>query len=138
MLTGSVEMLWLPDGERMQAVTGFSFTDRAGRVWPVHAGFVTDGASIPRELWGVIGAPFNGDYRIAAVLHDSAYGALGVAKLDADLMLHEASLFFGCAKWLADALYAGVRLGGMSAYVADQRDAAEHLQADADLRAGGG
>lgn len=124
MLNGEVETLWLADGRLMQIVQPFSFTDAAGRVWPVPAKFVTDGASIPQPLWGVIGSPFTGDYRVAGVLHDAAYATLGIAKLDADLMLHEASLALGCHRWLADALYAGVRVGGAEAYAEDQRQAA--------------
>jgi hypothetical protein len=33
-------------------------------------GFVTDGASIPRPFWSLIGSPLTGKYRKAAVIHD--------------------------------------------------------------------
>ena len=42
MLTGRVTTNWEPDGLRMQIVEAFTFTDAAGRVWEVPAGFVTD------------------------------------------------------------------------------------------------
>ena len=129
MLDLRVETLWLNDGRRMQVVEPVEFRDEAGRVWRVPLGFVTDGASIPRELWSIIGSPFTGPYRIAAVLHDAAYATLGVAKLDADRMLREAALAMGCSRWLADALYAGVRAGGLGAYVEDQRGAGIAAQA---------
>jgi hypothetical protein len=32
-----------------------------------------DGTSIPQMFWWVIGSPYTGDYRRAAVLHDAAY-----------------------------------------------------------------
>ena len=61
-------------------------------------------------------------------LKRSAYGArlartLGVAKLDADLMLLEACLEMGCPRELAQVLYEGVRLFGYAAYDEDQRAA---------------
>lgn len=125
MFAGPVETLWMPDGVHMQIVASFTFTDRAGRVWPVPAGFITDGASIPQALWSIIGSPYTGKYRIAAIPHDVAYSTLGVAKLDADLMLREAALTCGCEPWLADALYAGVRAGGLAAYTDDQARSAQ-------------
>ena len=39
-------------------------------------GMITDGASIPRFFWRIIGSPLSGKYRQAAVIHDAGY--LGV------------------------------------------------------------
>ena len=36
----------------------------------VPAGFISDGASIPRPLWAVIGPPIGSDHLIPAVVHD--------------------------------------------------------------------
>lgn len=124
MLTGRVLTVWEPDGLQMQIVEPFAFTDAAGRVWPVPAGFVTDGASIPRALWSIVGSPFTGAYRVAGVLHDSAYSQLGVTKNDADNMLREAAMDSGCEWWLAESIYAGVRVGGLGPYSESQREAA--------------
>jgi hypothetical protein len=118
--SGEVEAEWLPDGVNMRLLSPISYTDRNGRVWSAPAGFVTDGASIPQEFWSLIGSPFTGKYRTAAVLHDAAYRTLGVTKDDADLMLRDASLELGCPHWIAEALYTGVRFGGVDAYAADQ------------------
>lgn len=38
-------------------------------------GTFTDGASIPRFFWRVIGGPMTGKYRMAAVIHDAGYTA---------------------------------------------------------------
>jgi hypothetical protein len=108
----------------MTILSSITYTDPRGRVWGVPAGFVTDGASIPMELWGLVGSPFTGKYRVAAVFHDVAYQTLGVAKTDADQMLREASIELGCEAWRADAIYDGVRFGGLDAYTDDQRQAA--------------
>jgi hypothetical protein len=118
--SGEVQAEWLPDGETMRLLSPLRYTDHAGRVWTAPAGFVTDGASIPRALWIIVGAPFNGKYREAAVLHDAAYRTLGVTKEDADNMLWEASIELGCEEWLADLIYEGVRVGGVDAYAEDQ------------------
>ncbi|MCH8031223.1 MAG: DUF1353 domain-containing protein, partial [Bacteroidetes bacterium] len=38
--------------------------------WTAPAGDIIDGASIPRGLWTIVGAPFDGLYRKASVIHD--------------------------------------------------------------------
>lgn len=40
--------------------------------WLAPKGFITDGASIPRIAWSIIGGPFEGQYRKAAIIHDVA------------------------------------------------------------------
>jgi hypothetical protein len=122
--SGPVKTVWLDDGLHMQVIEAVSYVDPAGRVWRVPAGFVTDGASIPDELWSLVGSPFTGKYRVAAVFHDAAYATLGVAKDDADRMLRDAALELGCEHWRAEAIYEGVRVGGASSYAEDQRAAA--------------
>ncbi|BBO04463.1 hypothetical protein SG09_38130 [Bradyrhizobium ottawaense] len=46
------------------------YIDPDGVEWAVPKGFATDGASIPQFLWSLIGGPFEGPYRAAAVIHD--------------------------------------------------------------------
>ncbi|MCP4410913.1 MAG: DUF1353 domain-containing protein [Gammaproteobacteria bacterium] len=41
-------------------------------------GMETDGASIPRFFWRLVGSPLSGKYRQAAVIHDAGY--LGVLR----------------------------------------------------------
>lgn len=43
---------------------------RMTKLFTIPAGFICDGASIPRLMWTVVGSPLTGDYRRAAVLHD--------------------------------------------------------------------
>lgn len=122
--SGPVRAEWLSDGVLMRILDALTYTDPDGRAWTVPAGFVTDGASIPPELWGLIGSPFTGKYRVAAVCHDAAYQTLGVAKSHADSMLYEAMIELGCPRLTADFIYEGVRIGGQSSYQADQKAAA--------------
>lgn len=119
-----VRTQWCEDGLHMVVLDELTYTDPDGRVWKVPAGFVTDGASIPNEFWGIIGSPFTGKYRVAAVFHDAAYATLGSGKGACDNMLFEAMLELGCERWRADAIYEGVRLGGKSSYDDDQKAAA--------------
>ena len=104
----------------MRVLCDLAYTDKAGRIWRCPKGFVTDGASIPEELWSLIGSPFTGKYRVAAVFHDAAYATPGMVKADADMMLRDAAIELGCEVWRADAIYEGVRIGGDAAFNDDQ------------------
>ena len=68
--TGDVILRVLPDGVNMQVQNPFSYRDSHGVPWPVPAGAITDGASIPSPLWSILGAPYTGLYREAAIVHD--------------------------------------------------------------------
>src|ERR1035441_4686270 len=46
--------------------------DPDGLEWKAPKGLVTDGASIPQIAWTPVGGPFEGLYRLAAVVHDAA------------------------------------------------------------------
>ena len=115
---------WSADGRLMVVVDEVSFTDKAGRVWTVPAGFETDGASIPHALWALVGSPFTGRYRAAAVFHDCAYRTLGVTKEEGDAMFLEAMLECGCEPWRAELIHEAVRRAGFESYAAAQRSAA--------------
>lgn len=50
----------------------------------VAPGFRTDGASIPRLLWRVLGSPYDPDVIAAAIAHDALYRGEIVPRKDAD------------------------------------------------------
>lgn len=52
----------------------------------VKTGMSTDGASIPRFLWAIIGSPYVGKYRKSAILHDGLYRSQKLSKLDSDIL----------------------------------------------------
>jgi len=56
---------------------GYDFVVRVGdgTTLTATAGTATDGASIPRFFWRIIGPPMTGRYRQAAVIHDAGYTA---------------------------------------------------------------
>jgi hypothetical protein len=100
---------WNPDGRNMTLVTELRYTDPKGEVWVAPAGSVTDGASIPRYLWSIMGGPFEGQYRNASVLHDVAYGDKKRPWQDCDRMFYYAMRCSGVnaveAKTMFYALY---------------------------------
>lgn len=69
---GTIKVTWNSDGRRMTLVDDFAYLDPDGVEWLAPKGSVTDGASIPLFAWSIIGGPFEGVYRDAAVVHDVA------------------------------------------------------------------
>ena len=76
----------------------------------------TDGASIPRVLWTLAGAPLR-DSRVlpAAIIHDQLYATCGMGVLSresCDAIFHRALLAAGCPRLRARLYWLGVRSGG--------------------------
>lgn len=91
-----------------------------GRSFVVHAGFQTDGASVPEVFENVIE---NDDPRVflAAVAHDYLYSIQGdvwgqgiapSTREEADDILSAGMATLGAEFWKREAVYAGVRAGG--------------------------
>jgi hypothetical protein len=59
-----------PEGLRFTLEQAFGYVDPSGVMWQAEKGLVTDGASIPWPFWSIVGGPFEGQYRRAAVIHD--------------------------------------------------------------------
>lgn len=60
----------LPQGRLAELHEDFAFTTPDGRRITMSRGYISDGASIPRLLWTLVGSPFTGKYRWAAWPHD--------------------------------------------------------------------
>ncbi len=69
---GNVTATWSDDGRNMTLERDFTYVDPHGKQWLAPTGAVINGASIPRLFWSVVGGPFEGTFRNASVLHDSA------------------------------------------------------------------
>ena len=67
---GEVIASWLPDGRSMQLKKPVRYFGPDNVRWDAPAGLVSDGASIPPFFWSIIGGPFSGPYRNAAIIHD--------------------------------------------------------------------
>jgi hypothetical protein len=102
-----------PD-RQMTLLHEFWFDDPSGKRWITPAGYVTDGTSIPRALWTLVGSPFTGDYRRAAIVHDKACVDAGGdrrARRAADKMFYHACRAGGCSIRDATIMFLGVRIG---------------------------
>jgi hypothetical protein len=89
----------------------------------IKASFRTDGASIPRLFWRVIGHPFQGDYLGPAVVHDALYQSEALTRAQADCLLYDLLLANGVGRCRAWTIYRAVRMFGWSAWN-DRNDAA--------------
>jgi hypothetical protein len=59
-----------PNGRYFELMEPFGYIDLKGDRWQAEKGLVTDGASIPQILWSIVGGPYEGPYRRAAIIHD--------------------------------------------------------------------
>lgn len=103
----------LEDGRRWQLVEGFEYhvgdypsTD----VITVPAGTITDFASVPQPLWGIL--PPWGKYGKAAVVHDWLYRQKSRSRKDADAVFLEAMAVLGVPRWQRRLMWLGVRVFG--------------------------
>jgi hypothetical protein len=108
---GELVLTPMDDGRNMKLVQPYAYVDPKDHEWPVPAGEITDGASVPKFFWAYY-APFTGNYRNAAVIHDyycvtksatweathllfyNAMRAANVAEKDAKI-LYAAVYYFG-------------------------------------------
>jgi hypothetical protein len=96
----------------IKLVQPFGYVDPRGVHWDVPIGYVTNGASIPTSLWAVVGGPFDGPYRDAAVLHDYYCEAKTRTSDDTHRMYYEAAVARGTSENVASTMYAGLVFGG--------------------------
>jgi hypothetical protein len=94
----------------------FRYHHRIGTII-VPAGFLTDGASIPRLFWGIL-SPF-GSYFSAALIHDYLYHPDSQWQIDramADLVFLDAMRDVGVGWLTRQTIHKAVRLGGWARY----------------------
>ncbi|MEA1053430.1 DUF1353 domain-containing protein, partial [Lamprobacter modestohalophilus] len=102
----------------------------------VQPGALTDGASIPRLLWTLVGSPMR-DWRVlrAAILHDQLYRSLGVdgqlKRAECDAVFRQALIAAGVPAYKAWLYWSGVRIGG---WVGWRRYAREPAQVKREVR----
>jgi Protein of unknown function (DUF1353) len=109
---GPIVTEWLEDGRLMKLREPFEFVDYDGRRWPVPAGIVVDGASIPEFFWSLIGGPFEGLYRVPSVIHDFYCEKRTRTDAEVHLCFYQAMRTAGVSKSRAWLMYqAVVRFG---------------------------
>ena len=105
---GEPRLLFLPDGRKMRLLTPFAYRDSHGTLWTSPAGAKTDGASIPRPVWALVGGPFEGKYRTAAIIHDRYCDTKTRSWQDTHRVFLDAMLTAGESKAKAQMLYYAV------------------------------
>lgn len=89
-----------------------AFERMTGEIITPEAGFVFDGASIPVLLWWLIGSPFTGRYREAAVIHDWLCKVQDRPHRQAHYVFYEAARALGVSKVRAKLMYWGLLIAG--------------------------
>lgn len=107
----------MKNGKRRFVLTApFEAVTSLGRIL-VHRGFETDGASIPRAAWAIIGSPFD-EYLEAAVIHDFLYSAWNQEydRSEADHIFRELMWNTGVNRAKLSTMWLMVRLFGRSSF----------------------
>lgn len=105
---GDVVLEQLNDGRSVRTKTNFGFTDSKGYKWEVPSGTELNGAGIPNALWSVVGSPFSGKYRKAAIIHEHAINIRERPYQDVHRMFYEAMIASEVDEPTAKTLYAAV------------------------------
>ena len=113
-------------GTTAHLTRSFHYTALSGIKYTCPSRMLTDGLSLPRFLWRVLGAPFASPYLAAGIIHDAGCIDAQLAKdevglleaqrlrLIADKLFREMLMFLGCSKARAWIFYRGVRIGANS------------------------
>lgn len=78
----------------------------------IKAGFVYDGASIPRLFWSLIGSPFTGTHTKAAFIHDALYAGEIYDRKICDWMFLQILQEHSCSWIKRNLLWLAVRIFG--------------------------
>jgi hypothetical protein len=83
-----------------------------GRLLVVSPGFISDGASIPRVLWPLVGPRYNPKTFAPAFAHDALYAAELLPRRECDQEFRRLLIMGGAGYTRAQAYYAAVRSFG--------------------------
>jgi hypothetical protein len=116
---GSVRVEWVRSqppstgqDRYMRLLEDFTYIDPRGKAWTARKGYATDGASIPKAFWSIVGGPFEGGYREAAVIHDWYCDSKTEPWKDVHRIFYYACRAAGVSDKKAKTLYAAVRMFG--------------------------
>lgn len=99
--------------ERLRKLTKpFTYVSKRNKIYALPIGFVSDGASIPKLLWSVIGSPFTGKYEKPVWIHDWNYKTQKIKRNLADKIFYEGMVEERVSLWKRQTMWFGVRVGG--------------------------
>jgi hypothetical protein len=103
---------FLDDGRKIQLLDDFRFLDPSDIEWKAERGFVSDGASIPRSLWTIVGGPLDGKYRRASIIHDKYCEIRTRSWKDTHRVFYFGMRASGVSESKARTMYFAVLIGG--------------------------
>lgn len=112
---GPVRVEWMRGDQsdrEMKLLEDLIYVDPKGKRWIAKKGYVTDGATIPKVFWSLVGGPFDGQYREAAVIHDQYCDTKSEPSKDVHRIFYYANRASGVPQLKSKILYAAVRIGG--------------------------
>lgn len=110
-----VVIITMMDGEtRLELVKPILFADAVGSWHSIPAGFVSDGASVPRFLWRLLSPAVDGATLWASIVHDWSYAHAITTRDQCDVMYKKQLIEDGYPRWKAQLTYLGLRLFGAS------------------------
>jgi hypothetical protein len=113
------ELVLKRDGSKhWETAEDLLYVTNAARRINVPKGFETDGASIPRLFWPIVGHPLNGKHARAATVHDYLYFTGEGSKESADRIFLEAMKTDGVSKLRRNIMYYAVKWFGKGSYEA--------------------
>lgn len=122
---------------RLKAAYSYQYGET---LFKVRAGFVHDGASVPRLTWTISGLRPDGLLRAAALLHDALYQNCGnlprnwvfpkqkFTRGECDRVFLDVMKAAGVGWWKRKIAYAGVRAGGWASWRKHARRLAQASQ----------
>lgn len=112
--TRKVEWKRNSDNKRdMILINEFSYIAPKGKKWKAPKGYVTDGASIPRIFWSLVGGPFDEQYREVALIHDVYCDSQSKLWQDVYHIFYYTNRAAGISEFKLKVLYDAVRFGGL-------------------------
>lgn len=108
----SLSLRPLPEQHRYEVVQGGWFQAAGHPPVFIPEGFKTDGASIPRFFWRVIGTPFQPEIITAATAHDVLYHSSRWKRWRADAMFRDLLMEHGVGWVRAHLMWFAVRAFG--------------------------
>lgn len=117
MFFGKVVTEWLgSSGEdrrmKLHAETDLVFVRYTGERIAALVGLEFDGASIPAIAWPLIGSPFTGKFRKAAVIHDTLCQSQDRPYRDSHRIFYEMARSLGVGRFRARLMYRALLIGG--------------------------
>lgn len=97
---------------RWKLIRPFVYNSKIGGKIEAPIDFVSDGASIPRIVWTIMGSPWSGRYASGSVIHDFLYYKQKLSRKKCDLIFLESMRALGVSWWKRIVIFGSLRMFG--------------------------